>query len=679
MKPIRLYCCVLFILLSSGLSAQIKLPRLISNSMVLQRETVIPVWGWAENADKITVEWQTDIYETTDIHQREWKIELPPAPAGGPFTLIVRSYQHAMDINTVNAGNDSVIVLISDTTYYSKLVDSVVIEDILIGDVWVASGQSNMEMSLAEVERRYKELIELADNPYIRYFDVPVTYSFHHPKNDFVSGRWTPVSQEYIRQYSALAYFFAEGVYEHINVPVGIIEASLGGSPAEAWISEERLKDFPYHYAELQRLKKPDFVQGVEMSDQIRTGTWYATARKQDSGYADKFNPWYLPGTHYEQWNTLDVPGLWNNTPLDGVNGIVWFAKTIQLPAGVENDSAEIELGAIVDADSVFINGHFIGTTSYMYPPRLYKIPAGTLKEGDNNIVVRVISNIGNGGFVKDKPYELRWADEVIDLSGSWYYKLGTVMKPLKSVTFFRWKPAGLYNDMLFPITRFPVKGVIWYQGESNTVRPMEYYQLLLTMIENWRADWQQPNLPFLMVQLANYMESKPQPSESYWAHTRASQAAIAAMPGIYLATAIDLGEWNDIHPLNKKDLADRLVNIARKEVYGEQQLVAYGPVYDHMEVTGDTIVLHFRNIGSGLTIHKGGQLKHFAIAGADQKFVWAEAWIEGETVKVYSPSVKNPLSVRYAWADNPEGANLYNKEGLPAFPFRTDDWAFIP
>ncbi len=305
-----------------------------------------------------------------------------------------------------------------------------------------------------------------------------------------------------------------------------------------------------------------------------------------------------------------------------------------------------------------------------MYPPRIYSFNANILKEGKNEIAIRVINNSGRGGFVLDKSYELTFGNNTIDLKGVWKYKLGAKMLPLPGQTFVRWKPVGLYNAMIAPLKNYPIKGVLWYQGESNTKKPSEYSALMKTLITNWREQWRQEKLPFLVVQLPNYMEKKTEPAESNWAVLRQQQLNTLKIPNTGMAVTIDLGEWNDIHPLNKYDVGKRLSLQARKLVYNEKNLIASGPIFKSLEQKENKLILSFSDVGTGLITKKGNTLKGFAIAGSDGKFVWAKAVIQGDKIIVSSDTVANPVKVRYAWADNPEEANLYNKENLPASPF---------
>jgi sialate O-acetylesterase len=374
----------------------------------------------------------------------------------------------------------------------------------------------------------------------------------------------------------------------------------------------------------------------------------------------------------------MRLPAFWDEAGLGPVNGVVWFRKEITVPDSMIGKPAGLLLGRIVDADTAYVNGEIVGGVSYQYPPRKYAIAPGVLKPGKNLIAVRVINNAGRGGFIKDKPYRLVAGGTAIDLSGEWRYRPGAVMDPLREQTFIRWKPLGLYNAMIAPLLNHAIKGVIWYQGESNTKDPAEYRKTFPALIADWRNQWNQGEFPFLYVQLANFMEARDLPSDSRWAELREAQLKTLRVPRTGMAVAIDLGEWNDIHPLKKKDVGERLALAARKIGFGESEskTIHSGPLYRSMRIKSGKAVLSFSNIGGGLTAAGGNALRHFSICGADGKFVWAEAKIEGtDKVIVWNEAITDPVAVRYAWADNPQGANLYNKEGLPASPFRTDDF----
>jgi len=648
MKPTTFYraAIVLLLLFAYGfMFGEVRLPRIISDGMVLQRDAEVKIWGWAASNEEVSVRFIDSTYVTRANEQGEWFVKLTGLKTGGPYSLQVK----ASNLVTVN--------------------------DVMVGDVWVCSGQSNMELTMKSVSPIYGSEIANCENSNIRQFCVPQTYNFNAPQNDLPSGAWKTTTPKNILDFSAVAYFFGKALYEKYKIPIGLINSSLGGSPAESWMSEEALKTFPVHYSEAQRFKDSTLIQHIEGQDNARIGAWYTLLRQKDQGYADPQKTWYNPGLNTSDWSCMNIPGYWASTELGKVNGVVWFRRKINVPSSMIGKETTLILGRIVDADSVFINGIFVGTTSYQYPPRRYAIPSNIMRAGENTIVVRVISNSGEGGFVLDKAYEIVTPDTAIDLRGVWQYRLGAAMEPLASQTFVRWKPLGLYNAMIVPLLNYRMKGVIWYQGESNAGRPVEYRELLPALVRDWRSGWKQGDFPFLIVQLPNFMESKSEPSESNWAMLREAQLKALALPNTGLAATIDIGEWNDVHPLDKKDVGDRLALAAARVAYGDQKVVFSGPVYNSMKVDGNRVFLTFTNVGGGLMAKGGKELSCFAVAGPDKKFVWAHAMIADNKVIVWSSQISNPAAVRYAWADNPAGANLFNVEGLPASPFRTDEW----
>ncbi|MCL1938455.1 MAG: sialate O-acetylesterase [Candidatus Azobacteroides sp.] len=633
---------VLFFTAALSISGQIRLPKLISDGMVLQRDIPLKIWGWASAGEKITVHFDQADYPTTTDSNGNWTVTLPPQKAGGPYEMTIE-------------GSDTIVV-----------------RDMMLGDVWICSGQSNMELPMRRVAPIYKSEIASANDPYIRQFEVPKTYNFIKPQTDLPDGRWTAADPRSVLDFSAVAYFFAKELHERYQVPIGLINASLGGSPAEAWISEDSLQSYPAYYEEAQRFKDQHLIDRILSEDKTRISAWHNLLYQKDAGYADPSHPWYAENIDASSWPEMNIPGYWELEDDRPLNGVMWFRKTFDLPENLQNRSALLILGCIVDADSVYINGQLVGTTSYQYPPRRYEAPAGILKAGKNSIAVRVISQSGRGGFVEEKAYCLDFGDSIVDLQGPWKYQLGARMEPLTGETFISWKPLGLFNAMIAPLLNYQIKGVIWYQGESNTDRPLEYRQLFATLIRDWRNQWHQGDFPFLFVQLPNFLKPYPEPTESDWAVLRESQLKTLALPNTGMAVAIDIGEWNDVHPLNKKDVGKRLALAARKWAYNEDSIVYSGPVYESMKVEENKIILSFTHTGSGLMV-RGDTLHAFAIAGADKQFVWANAAIEQDKVIVWNDQIMHPVAVRYAWANNPENANLYNKEGLPASPFRTD------
>jgi sialate O-acetylesterase len=625
--------------------SQIRLPRLVCDGMVLQRDVGVRIWGWASPGEEVTIRFLDRIDIATTGTDNRWVVTLPSMKAGGPYGMQIDGSNH------------------------------ITLKNIMIGDVWVCSGQSNMELPMKRVSPIYGKEITNSANEYIRQFYVPQKYNFSGPQDDLESGSWISANPQSVLNFSAVAYFYGKELYDKYRVPIGLINASLGGSPAESWMTEQALKSFPEYLEEARRFKDSSLVRNIEEGDNKRIGAWYGLLAQKDSGYKDAQGSWYRPGMNTSGWEAMKIPGYWTSTGLGPVNGAVWFRREFDVPSQMAGKAAKLNLGRIVDADSAFVNGIFVGTVGYQYPPRRYEIPEGVLHDGRNTIVVRIISNAGQGGFVPDKPYEIVEGDQTIDLKGEWKYRVGATMEPLASQTFIRWKPEGLHNAMLAPLLSYRIKGVIWYQGESNTGKPLEYRDLFTALIKDWRQGWQQGDIPFLFVQLPNFMKPSSEPSESNWALLREAQLKTLSLPNTAMAVTIDIGEWNDVHPLDKKDVGRRLALAAQRMAYGDTSVVYSGPAYKSMSVEGNRINLSFSSIGRGLTVKGGEDLKCFAIAGNDRKFVWAHATIEGDKVIISSDEVPNPVAVRYAWADNPEGANLYNKDGLPATPFRTDDW----
>ena len=646
LKPASTLILILILtIITSALSlGQVRLPRLVSDGMILQRGDNTKIWGWSGPNDVFTIRFTDNVYKVKADMKGNWSVRLTHLKAGGPYSMQIYS------------------------------TDTITINNILIGDVWICSGQSNMELSVKRVSPLYQAEIASSENTFIRYFTVPQRYNFNEPEKDLPGGKWIEANPVTILDFSAVAYFFARELFDKFKVPVGLINASLGGSPAEAWISQESLITFPEYYAEAQKFKDNNLIKQIEGQDNARMRKWYSDLNCKDDGLKDLNGKWSNPGINTDDWAKMKIPGYWADGPAGPVNGVIWFKREVDVPASMTGVKASLDMGRIVDADSVFINGAFIGTTGYQYPPRRYIVPSGILKKGKNTIIVRVISNIGRGGFVPDKPYELRANDNKIDLKGEWQYRIGAVMDPLAGQTFIRWKPEGLYNAMISPLTSYRIKGAIWYQGESNTSRALEYQTLFPALIKDWRTKWNQGDFPFLYVQLPNFMEKKQDPSESSWAELREAQLKSLSLPNTAMAVAIDIGEWNDIHPLNKKEVGHRLCMAAESVAYDDKSVVSSGPLYKAMKVRGNKIILSFTNAGGGLTAKDDGELRYFSIAGADKKFAWAEAKIKNNKVVVWNSKILHPIAVRYAWADNPEGANLYNKEGLPASPFRTDD-----
>lgn len=633
-----LITCLLFFY-SISMHCQLALPKLISDGMILQRDTPLTIWGWSSASDTISVQFKDKTYKAITSTQGKWSAVLPSEAAGGPYRMVI-----------------------------SNNTSRIAISDILIGDVWLCSGQSNMEISMQRVSPLYEEEIKNASNPNIRYFKVPKAYNFKGPQNRIDAGKWTKTNPKTVLDFSAVAYFFAYEINREQNIPIGLINSSLGGSPVDAWLSEDALKKFPQLHRQYKTFQSDHHIDSIQQSDRARISGWYKRINKEDLGVLQN---WKSPDVKVENWSSIEMPGYWAESYPELQKGVVWLRKGFELSAALKNKKAKLSLGTIVDADSVFVNGNYIGHTSYRYPPRRYEIPENILKSGKNTLAVKVINERGSGGFVPDKPYKIRIGNNEISLEGKWHIRQGATAKSLAGQTFVRWQPGGLYNAMIAPLLNYHIKGVLWYQGESDTGSPDTYQALFTTLINSWRKDWNQGSFPFLYVQLPNFMKAKEKPTESNWASLRDAQLQSLKVANTAMAVTIDIGEWNDIHPLNKKDVGHRLALAARHMAYGEKNLVYSGPQFSSAVVESNTVVLSFNHIGSGLK--SDGALKGFTIAGVNKEFVWAKAKIKGDKVEVWSPNIENPKYVRYAWGDNPDKANLYNSEGLPASPFKTD------
>lgn len=629
---------------NNSLFAQVRLPQLVRDSMIVQRDTKLKIWGWAAKGEKVAVRFGGKTYKTITAADGKWLVWLSPVKAGGPYKM------------EISASN------------------TIVLQNILAGDVWLCSGQSNMVHALDIHRERYADEIAQANNPEIRQFWIPTLTNLQGPVDDLPKGNWKTATPKNINKFSVVAYFFAKKIYENYHIPIGIINASVGGTPIEAWTSEEGLQEFPDMITTIQKNKDTSYVNTASRSA-LTFARERAKRKPVDKGLVEQ-KQWYDTTYIPKNWNTINVPGYWEDQGIKDLDGVVWYRKEIDLPPSLAGVPANIALGRVVDADFLYINGKLVGNTTYQYPQRRYQVPAGVLKAGKNIFVIRVLNNNGKGGFVPDKPYYLSAAGMTIDLKGYWQYKVGEVYtrdRNFNGGINAQNQPTALYNAMIAPLTNFQIKGIVWYQGESNVGRAQEYTSLLPALIADWRNKWKQGDLPFLYAQLPNFMDVSYSPSESDWALMREAQLQALAVPNTAMAVAIDLGEWNDIHPDNKKPLGDRLALAAQHVAYGDNHVVYSGPIYQSHKTEGNKMIISFNHIGGGLISIDQEALSQFAIAAADKKFVWANAIIENDKVVVWNDDIPNPVYVRYAWANNPQGANLYNKEQLPASPFRTD------
>lgn len=608
---------------------------------VLQQGTPVPVWGTADPGEPVTVKIGPQVVKTSAGAEGKWSLRLAPLAAGGPYTLTI-------------AGRNEIVL-----------------RDVLVGEVWLCGGQSNMERQLgprvgqqpiADWERE----AAAANHPQIRHFGVAQVKSL--APRETVKGQWEVCSPETVKQFTAVGYFFARDLHAARKVPIGLIHASWGGTPAEAWMRPAGLlplSDFAETPAQLAELATdPD---GARRKHEARLETWFAAV---DPGSAAG-RSWNAPALDTTAWKTMTVPGLWEEAGEPELNGVVWLRRTFELPPSAAGLFGELHLGKVDDVDTTWLNGVKIGATTGYDLERRYRIPPGVLEAGRNVLAVRVLDTGGGGGIWGDQPIGLHVrrgrAPLAVELSGPWQYRVGAQLKnvpaPPVSVTGDADTPTVLWNGMIAPLVPYAMRGVIWYQGESNVDRARQYRTLLPALISDWRQAWGQGEFPFLFVQIAPHQDMSPELRE-------AQLLAWQGTSNTAMVVTTDCGDARDIHPPRKQPVGARLALAARALAHGEA--IAYsGPVFAGIKLAGGKAMLRFDHVGGGL-VAKGGPLTGFTIAGADRIFHPAVAQIRGATVVVSSRRVSRPVAVRYGWAAVPSG-NLANQAGLPASPFRTD------
>ena len=634
----------------------LKLPSVLGSNMVLQQGMPVPVWGWAKPGETVSVAFAGQTKTAVAAADGRWQVKLDALKASAaPADMLIASAADKTETGTVKLTN------------------------ILVGEVWIGSGQSNMQFGLGGAVNAQAE-IAAADYSNIRLFSVglvaPVT-----PQAD-CQGQWTACSPQTAGGFSAVLYFFGRKLHKDLNVPVGLIQTAWGGTPAESWTSREALAANPELQLFVERL---DTVVNNGPETMKKYEEAKAAWEKEKAAAAKDSTGWEKAEFADAAWKTMDLPQNWENAGLN-IDGTVWFRKAIDIPEALAGQDLLLQLGPIDDNDVTYFNGQKVGETAGWTIPRKYAIPAALAKAGPAVIAVCVVDT-GGGGGLHGQPGDLQLAPAAatgkgtpIALKGAWKYEIAQEWKPAPQAPMGPgnpWVPTSLYDGMIAPLVPYAIRGATWYQGESNAGRAFQYRTLFPAMIADWRQRWGQGDFPFLFVQLANFTAALADPGESDWAELREAQTMTLALPNTGMACIIDIGDAADIHPRNKQDVGLRLALWALANTYATKDLVCSGPLYKSMKVEGGAVRLSFTHTGSGL-VAKDGDLQQFAIAGADKKFVWARARIEGNAVVVSSDQVAAPVAVRYAWANNPAGCNLYNKEGLPASPFRTDDWPGI-
>jgi sialate O-acetylesterase len=632
---ITLFC------ISSSVFANVELPKIFSNNMVLQRNTFIPVWGLADANEKIQVKFNQQTKTVKADKNGKWMVRLNAENAGGPYNLTIQGK------NTIQ------------------------IRNVLVGEVWLCSGQSNMEWSVGQSNDAKKEMAA-ANYPFIRHVKIPHAIS-SLPQPDLTPGEWKVCDSTTVAEFSGVAYFFAKNIYDSLKIPIGLINDSWGGTNVETWISRESFEssdEFKEMIAGMPKLNLDSLsklkVRGSELRIEALQGTILKdlkTGLFKDISFDDS------------KWPVLNEPQIWEQQSIGELDGVVWLRKTIVLPSLDFNKEAILELAKIDDDDITYINGVKVGSTNQWDAKRKYTIPSGILKEGKNVIVVRVVDNGGGGGIYGDAAeLKLSLGNSSIPLSGEWKFQVESIKKTTNENSL----PSLCYNAMINPLIPLAFQGVLWYQGESNAGRSYQYRKAFPLLINDWRQKWNNPNMPFYFVQLATFNTSGNSNEGCGWAELREAQTMTLSMPNTGMCVTTDIGIPWDIHPKNKQDVGKRLAAIALNNLYGKQ-MVCNGPAYKSMEVKGNEMILSFENIGKGLfTPDKYGYIKGFEIAGADGVFYFAKAFIKDNKIILSSPKVSIPLAAHFGWMGDATECNLFNKEGFPAVPFRTDEWKTV-
>lgn len=624
--------------------SQVQPAGLFTDHMVLQRNAAIPVWGRAAKGEKITVRFHEQEKKTVADKSGKWTVYLGNETAGGPYVLSIQGKKNTITLN-----------------------------DVLVGDVWICSGQSNMEWPLSATENA-AAVIAAANHPQIRHIKVEHAISVT-PLDDIKPASWKVCTSATAPDFTAVGYFFAKRLQEELDIPVGLINTSWGGTMVETWISKTGLQTSASFTEVALQLPSSTAQFEKEQADRIRKNI----ASFQYTDAAETVKGWESPGYDDARWSKLVAPKQWEEQGLSNLDGTVWYRRNVELGAAQVSKDAVLWLGKIDDCDSAYINGVLVGSTCVYDKLRKYSIPAKLLKTGQNVIAVKVLDTGGGGGIWGDAAdVKMETAAGEISLAGEWKARVdvnGSVI-----TTNPNSMPALLYNAMVHPLLPVAVKGVIWYQGETNAWRAKQYEESFPLLISDWRNKFNQPALPFYYVQLASFNASNQNGTEgSAWAELRDAQFKTLSVPHTGMAVTADIGNPKDIHPRNKKDVGGRLALQALKNTYGKN-IIASGPLYKSMQVEAGRAVIQFESVGGGLLVknNKYGYLDGFMIAGADKKFCWAKAWIQNNSVVVWSESVPSPVAVRYGWTDDNSECNLFNKEGLPAAPFRTDNWAGV-
>lgn len=626
-------------------------PNVIFNdNMVLQRRKPVRIYGSADPGARIDGTLAGVRTDTTAGADGTWELVFGVMEAGGPWEC------------SVSDGSETI-------TY----------RDVYTGDVWLCAGQSNMVIPMQRLRFTYpREIASPYDGP-VRMLTVVENPVFEGPAENLPHGNWQRATAETFAAFSAVAWFFGCMINREEGVPVGLIVSAVGGTPIQSWLSKETLSESGQQVEDIEALRSEAARKELSTGEQNAADAWFKEMDRKDPGLSGVL-PWHDPGYDCSSWDTAVIPEGEDWVPWEPMgegdrHGSYWFSRDIDIDASMAGKEGLLALGRIIDADTVWLNGEFAGATGYQYPPRMYPIGEGRLKEGKNRITVRVVSQNSPWAFVPDKPYYLEAGGKRLSLEGGWKFRPGAVMGAFPPSTRFVVKPECLFNGMVAPLVRTPLKGVLWYQGESNVGDGTDYGQFLRLLMDSWRRAWNEPDLPFIIAQLPAYGPASSDTYDSGWAAIREIQRRVSGEPGVALATTLDLGEWNDIHPLHKRPVGERMASAALSLVYGRGDMHQAPKPVETLRDSEGRVRIRFSNAPGGLVVQGGpaGKLHLFA-KGSSGGYRRVSGSVEGEWLSVDLHEDQQPGSgctLRYAWADNPEGAYLYSRAGFPVSPFQ--------
>lgn len=620
--------------------AKITLPALFTDNMILQQKSKVVFRGHSSTKKEvnITTEWSKHPYTASPDEKGNWKVEIPTPSAGGPYNI---SFSDGEEL---------------------------ILQNILIGEIWLYTGESNEGIT-----------VDIASQPSIRLFRAKKEISLT-PKDDLhaAQGGWKECTPENIAGFPASGYFFAGQLQKALKVPVGIIDCTWKDTPAEAWAGYDALKNLPGYDKETEMLESLGFnPEKIEAEYARKRDEWYQGLYEHDMGWCDDHQVWAEPDYSDENWKTMELPGYWEDKGMKDFDGVVWFRKTIDIPRTWTRKVLTIDLGNISDEDIVYYNGTEIGRSADAGTSRSYTVPRKLVKRGKAVLTVRV-TNYENKGGIYGSPENMRLSvkgKKPLPLAGEWKYLSGLSLSGIPPVPASPGTnpnyPTGLFNAMIHPLTLFPLRGVVWHQGKSNLDSADEYTDLFMSLIADWRDKWQNPQMPFHFVQLANHGEKEEVPSDSDWAFMREAQAQALHLDHTGMVVTTDMGKEEELNSRNALETGLRLSQLALRQTYGKRRMPQV-PVYKSHRIEGNTIRISFDNPGKGF-LHPD-PIRGFIIAGTDHVFYPATVTIKKKEIIVQSPDVPHPVAVRYNWADHTDGT-LFGASGLPVAPFRTDNW----